>query len=98
VTGNLALCDICAKRWNRLDTLIRNVQTMTENSVRFRIYGILMFFVFIWVPGLRAVRLHAPRMAFYVAACPPYCRSDGSLDDRRPHCHDHLTGIFLALS
>jgi uncharacterized membrane protein len=52
VTGILAFSDLCAKRWNRLDMLIRNVQTMTENSVRFRNYGILMFFAFIWVPGL----------------------------------------------
>jgi uncharacterized membrane protein len=52
VTGILTVCDLCAERWDRLDTLIRNVQAMTENSVRFRNYGILMFFAFIWVPGL----------------------------------------------
>lgn len=52
VVGILTLCDLFAQRWDRLSVAIRNVQATTENSARFRKYGILMFFPFIWIPGL----------------------------------------------
>ncbi len=52
VTGILTLCDLFAQRWERLAVAIQNVHTITRGSVRFRKYGILMFFPFIWVPGL----------------------------------------------
>jgi uncharacterized membrane protein len=48
----LTLCDLFAHRWERLSLAIQNVQAATENSARFRKYGILMFFQFIWIPGL----------------------------------------------
>jgi len=52
VVGILTLCDLFAQRWKRLSVGIQKVQATTRNSVRFRKYGILMFFQFIWVPGL----------------------------------------------
>jgi uncharacterized membrane protein len=52
VVGILTLCDLFAQRWERLTVAIQKVQATTRNSVRFRKYGILMFFQFIWVPGL----------------------------------------------
>jgi len=48
----LTLCDLFSQRWERLSVAIQKVQGTTRNSVRFRKYGILMFFPFIWVPGL----------------------------------------------
>jgi uncharacterized membrane protein len=48
----LTLCDLFAQRWERLSVAIQKVQATTENSARFRKYGILMFFQFIWIPGL----------------------------------------------
>jgi uncharacterized membrane protein len=52
IVGILTLCDLFSQRWERLSVAIRKVQGTTRNSVRFRKYGILMFFPFIWVPGL----------------------------------------------
>ena len=51
VVGILTLCDLFAQRWERLSVAILKVQATTRNSVRFRKYGILMFFQFIWIPG-----------------------------------------------
>ena len=52
IVGILTLCDLFAQRWERLSVAIRKVQATTKNSARFRKYGILMFFPFIWLPGL----------------------------------------------
>jgi uncharacterized membrane protein len=48
----LTLCDLFSQRWERLAVAIRNVHAITKDSARFRKYGIVMFFPFIWVPGL----------------------------------------------
>jgi uncharacterized membrane protein len=52
IVAILTLCDLFAHRWERLSHAIQNVQERTRNSVRFSKYGILMFFQFIWIPGL----------------------------------------------
>ena len=46
------LCDLFADRWERLSGAILKVQEKAGNSAGFKKYGILMFFQFIWVPGL----------------------------------------------
>jgi uncharacterized membrane protein len=52
VIGILALCDIFARRSHRLNRMIQKVHERTRQSTGFRKYGMLMFFPFIWVPGL----------------------------------------------
>jgi uncharacterized membrane protein len=52
VIGIWAICDVFAKSWHRLDALIRKVHERTHQSAGFQKYGMLMFFLFIWVPGI----------------------------------------------
>jgi uncharacterized membrane protein len=52
VTAILTLCDLFAHRLDRLANAIRNVQEHLRHSERFRKFGIVMLFPFIWVPGL----------------------------------------------
>jgi len=52
VTAILTLCDLFAHRWGRLANAIGKVQEHLGRSERFRKYGIVMLFPFIWVPGL----------------------------------------------
>ncbi|MCX6685066.1 MAG: small multi-drug export protein [Methanoregula sp.] len=52
VIGIWAICDVFAKSWHRLDVLIRKVHERTHQSAGFQKYGMLMFFLFIWVPGI----------------------------------------------
>jgi uncharacterized membrane protein len=52
VIGILALCDIFARRWHRLDGMLQKVHERTQQSPGFQKYGMLMFIPFIWVPGL----------------------------------------------
>jgi uncharacterized membrane protein len=52
VIGIWEVCDVFAKSWHRLDVLIRKVHERTHQSAGFQKYGMLMFFPFIWVPGI----------------------------------------------
>jgi uncharacterized membrane protein len=52
VFGILALCDLFTNRWERFDRAIRNVHERANRSKGFQKYGMLMFFPFIWVPGI----------------------------------------------
>lgn len=52
ITGILALCDLLTNRWQRFDRAIHNVNERAHRSAGFQRYGMLMFFPFIWVPGI----------------------------------------------
>lgn len=52
VIGVLALCDIFTNRWQWFDQAIQKVHERAHRSKGFQKYGMLMFFPFIWVPGI----------------------------------------------
>lgn len=52
IIGILALCDLLTNRWERFDRAIHNVHERAHRSAGFQRYGMLMFFPFIWVPGI----------------------------------------------
>ena len=52
VFGILALCDMFTNRWQRFDQTIQKVHERANRSKGFQKYGMLMFFPFIWVPGI----------------------------------------------
>jgi uncharacterized membrane protein len=52
VFGILALCDMFTNRWQRFDRAIQKVHERANRSKGFQKYGMLMFFPFIWVPGI----------------------------------------------
>ena len=52
VIGILALCDMFTNRWQWFDRAIQKVHERANRSKGFQKYGMLMFFPFIWVPGI----------------------------------------------
>ena len=52
IVGIFALCDMFTNRWQRFDRAIQKVHERADRSTGFQKYGMLMFFPFIWVPGL----------------------------------------------
>jgi uncharacterized membrane protein len=52
IIGILGLCDVFTNRWQRFDQAIQKVHERAQRSMGFQKYGMLMFFPFIWVPGI----------------------------------------------
>jgi uncharacterized membrane protein len=52
IVGIFALCDLFTTRWQRFDRAIQKVHERANRSKGFQKYGMLMFFPFIWVPGI----------------------------------------------